>query len=198
MTKVGKSEIIGSLLSIEASISSTLESSSNNAMVDYCELSTDNFIADSSSVKRQVTKIKKSLSGVWKKSLNERKQAYWNNLRFQNTAVVYESWLGKENPVIIRKFRPKLIIGEHEEDRTIRKENALRNVEAEIRILKNKARRHETKFRQVDDEMQTIFSRKAQGEVFENLKDIWKNDCEREEIKSNEIWENKKNWLDNY
>lgn len=59
-----------------------------------------------------------------------------------------------------------MINGEHEEDRMIRKENALRNVEAEIRILKNKARRHETKFYQIDDEMQTIFSRKAQGEAF--------------------------------
>ena len=44
-----------------------------------------------------------------------------------------------------------------------------------------------------DEEMQTIFSRKAQGEVFESLKNIWKSDCEREEI-----WDNKKNWLDNY
>jgi predicted transposase YbfD/YdcC len=49
-----------------------------------------------------------------------------------------------------------LIFGEHEDDSKIRRENAVRNFEVEIKLLKNKAIKYELKFKQIDIEMFTM------------------------------------------
>lgn len=79
--------------------------------------------------------VKQSIFRIWKKSLNERKMVYWTYFRFGSTAVTYEKWLGKVNPVLPRKFRPIAIPGETEEDKEIRKEMALKTLESEVKIL---------------------------------------------------------------
>ena len=141
---------------------------------------------------------KKSIITVWKQSLNERKQNFWNFLKCQNTAVIYETWLGKENPVLPRKFRPKFIPGEHADDLFIRRENAIRNFEVEVKLLKNKASRYEAKYTVKDEEMYEIFHSKFDNDITESLENYWKSDCEREEMKSVEIWKRKQNWLETY
>ena len=78
---------------------------------------------------------------MWRKSLNEWKMAFWNHTRSINLAVVYEQWLGKEQTILLRKFRPLKIAGEAVEDKEIRREIALRNFEAEVKLLKNKTER---------------------------------------------------------
>jgi hypothetical protein len=85
---------------------------------------------------QNIYNIRKPILSLWKRKLNERKQSFWNYLRFQNTSVFYETWLDNDIPVLPNKFRPKLIFGEHEDDSKIRRENAVRNFEVEITLLK--------------------------------------------------------------
>jgi hypothetical protein len=59
---------------------------------------------------------------------------------------VFSSFLNNDIPVLPNKFRPKLIFGEQEDDSKIRRENAVRNFEVEIKLLKNKAISYELKF----------------------------------------------------
>ena len=87
-----------------------------------------------------VQAIRQQLWRIWRKSLNERKMAFWNHTRSINLAVVYDLWLGIEQPILPRKFRPMKIAGEAIEDTEIRRDTALRNFEAEVKLLKNKSR----------------------------------------------------------
>ena len=98
---------------------------------------------------------------------------FWNFLRFQNTAVIYEAWFGQELPVMPTKFQVKSIKGEHADDFQLRKENAIRNFEVEIMLLKNKSKRCEEKFHSVDAKLKDSES--------SNLKKFWKEKCEKEE-----------------
>ena len=113
--------------------------------------------------------IKQGIYRIWKRSLNERKLAYWNHLRFINTAVTYEKWLGKDDPVLPRKFRPLTIPGEADEDKEIRKEMAFKTMESEVRILKNKSKRNKADFIKFDQEMSEVIGRKTTGEVYDSL-----------------------------
>ncbi|CAC5370834.1 unnamed protein product [Mytilus coruscus] len=113
---------------------------------------------------QDVYNVRKSIISLWKRKLNERKQNFWNFLKSQNTVIIYETWLGKEMPVIQRKFRPKTIPGEHTDDVGIRRENAFRNFEVEIKLLKNKANRYEQNYKKIDEEMYETFVAKLNAE----------------------------------
>jgi hypothetical protein len=161
-----------------------------------CENNT--FTPDESSINTASYRIKQSMKYVWNRSLNERKQAYWNYLKFKNTAAIYSEWIKKDNPIIPRKYRPKIIPGEVDEDKDIRRETSLQLFEADIKILKNKSRRYENAFKQTDDEMCAIFEKKSDGEICRNLKKIWGKECKKEEEKSAAIFEKKLKWLKEY
>ena len=57
-----------------------------------------------------------------------------------------------------KKFQVKTIKGEHADDVQLRKENAIRNFEVEIMLLKNKSKRCEEQFNSVDREMEEIIN----------------------------------------
>ncbi|VDI56115.1 Hypothetical predicted protein [Mytilus galloprovincialis] len=101
-------------------------------------------------------------------------------------------------PVIPRKLRPKTIPGEHTDDINIRRENAIRNFEVEIKLLKNKANRYEHNYKKIDEEMYETFVAKFNAEVTESINNLWRSDCEKEETKSVQIWERKQLWLEEY
>ncbi|CAG2193816.1 unnamed protein product [Mytilus edulis] len=101
-------------------------------------------------------------------------------------------------PVIPRKLRPKTIPGEHTDDINIRRENAIRNFEVEIKLLKNKANRYEHNYKKIDEEMFETFVAKFNAEITESINNLWRSDCEKEEIKSVQIWERKQLWLEEY
>jgi len=149
-------------------------------------------------IAQQTINAKRTILQTWARLLNERKQHFWNYLRFQNTAVIYETWLGKEDPVLPRKFQVKQIPGEHQEDIFIRTENALRNFEVEIKLLKNKANRHEKKYTDVDKHTNEILISKFNNQILESLQQLWTEECRKEEEKSIGIWEKKQLWFDNY
>ncbi|CAG2207068.1 unnamed protein product [Mytilus edulis] len=147
---------------------------------------------------QDINNVRKSIISLWKRKLNERKQNFWNFLKSQNTVIIYETWLGKEMPVIPRKLRPKTIPGEHTDDINIRRENAIRNFEVEIKPLKNKANRYEHNYKKIDEEMFETFVAKFNAEITESINNLWRSDCEKEEIKSVQIWERKQLWLEEY
>jgi hypothetical protein len=68
----------------------------------------------------------------------------------------------------------------------------------EIKLLKNKAIRDELKFKQIDNEMFETFTFKFNPDILESMQDLWKNECQKEELKSVEIWKCKQSWLERY
>ena len=75
---------------------------------------------------------------------------------------------------------------------------ALRNFEAEVKLLKNKSRRPEGNFTRIDEEMAEIIKRKSEGVVQDELLKASEDDCKREELKSLRIWQKSKTWLEVY
>ena len=75
---------------------------------------------------------------------------------------------------------------------------ALRNFEAEVKLLKNKSKRQEGNFAKIDEEMAQIIKRKSEGVVQEELLKAWEDDCKTEELKSLTIWQKSKTWLEVY
>ena len=203
-TKTDNGSIISAILGIENKLSElrktttekTQRNEDNIVFIDE-EVS---FNADIQSIHQRATKIRRSIISVWKKSLNERKQAYWNYLKCDNTANTYTEWSEKEDPVLLRKFRLRDIPGEHEDDRQIRRDTAISAFKAEIRIMKNRAERYNTTYRKVDSEMSEIFERRSghNDEIRDKLITMWERECKDEEERSESIWIKKRDWLTSY
>ena len=144
-------------------------------------------------------RIKKSIITTWKRKLNDRKQAYWNNLKLTKTTAIYEKWALEDIPVMPRKFRPKAIPGENADDKDIRKDAALYRFTSEIKIMKNKAARNLTKYSSIDEEVRNLIKRKSEiREVQQWLINQWEAECRREEEKSMGFWMKRESWLNDY
>jgi len=193
ISRSANSNVLDNLSEIVSSISN-LSTVFSNEIAD-CEI---NFQPDIRSVVKTANGIKKSLIKIWKKSLNERKQAFWNSMKFTKISAIYENWLKQSTPVLPRKLRPINIPGEHEEDRAIRKENAIQNMKSEIKIINNKAERLSTLFKKIDSEMGEIFANGSEDDVLQKLQEMWQEACIREEEKSVQIWRKKEMWYNDY
>ena len=203
-TKTDNGSIISAILGIENKLLELRNTTSEKALRTEDDVviihEEENFAADIQSIHQRATKIRRNIISVWKKSLNERKQAYWNYLRSDKTANIYVEWLEKENPVLPRKFRPRTITGEHEDDRQIRRDTAISAFKAEIRIIKNRTERYRTAYVKVDSEMSEIFEKRSghNDEIRDRLNMMWKKECSNEEERSESIWAKTQDWLTNY
>jgi hypothetical protein len=54
------------------------------------------------------------------------------------------------------------------------------------------------KFKQIDNEMFEAFTSKFNLDILESMQDLGKNECQKEELKSVEIWKRKQSWLERY
>ena len=86
------------------------QSRSNTEMSEFIkELSESNIVKEAFRKRSQMKKI-------WFRLLNERKQAYWNALKSENLADIYENWLKRDEIIFPRKYRIKAIEGEPSEE----------------------------------------------------------------------------------
>ena len=66
-------------------------------------------------IKNEALRIRRSMNKIWRNNLNQRKQAFWNMLKNENTSVIYVDWFSRENAIIPKKFRSKTFANEPEE-----------------------------------------------------------------------------------
>lgn len=85
---------------------------------------------------KSVHEKKKEIT-IWKKMLNERKQAYWNAIRCENLADIYEKW--RQNK------EEKPIDNEPEEDTRIRRNLAIQKFDTEISLLRLRVPKYSAK-----------------------------------------------------
>lgn len=71
-------------------------------------------------IKNEAFRIRKSMNKIWRNNLNQRKQAFWNMLKNENTSVIYVDWFSRENAIIPKKFQSKTFANEPEELKKIR------------------------------------------------------------------------------
>jgi hypothetical protein len=145
-------------------------------------------------------KKKREMIGVWRKLLNERKQAYWNATRCENLADTYEKWRQKEQVTLPRKYRLKPINKEHEEpdeETKIRMNLAAQKLDAKITLLRVRVPKYKIKFENCDKQIFEEISRRTSEEITSNPQNLW-NKVEIEANKSEEILKSEQKWLDDY
>ena len=83
---------------------------------------------------------KRTISELWQNALNTRKQTYWNHYRAKKTTDVFHDLLQQDPPKIPRKFLPRRIEGEPEDELEIRKQLSIEKFRTEINLLQLRAK----------------------------------------------------------
>lgn len=141
---------------------------------------------------------KKKEITIWKKMLNERKQAYWNAIRCENLADVYEKWRQNKEVILPRKFRPKPINNEPEEETTIRRNLAIQKFDAEISLLRLRVPKYREKYENHDQVMHDEIANISSNDMQIKLRGLWEKETNQEKIKSDDLLRSKQKWLDDY
>ena len=81
-------------------------------------------------IKNEAFRIRKSMNKIWRNNLNQRKQAFWNMLKNENTSVIYVDWFSRENAIIPKKFQSKTFANEPEELKKIKEALSLEKMKA--------------------------------------------------------------------
>lgn len=154
--------------------------------------------SEQAGIRIDVHRHRKSIAPTWQQHLNKRKQLYWDSLNNENTAVIYETWIHKETKVIPKKFLMKEISNEDAREREIRKLSVINQFKAEINLLKIRADRQNAAYKKVDDDMTSFLENHFSDDTLEELKKLWSEETTNEEIKSQQKWISKQNWMEEY
>ena len=149
-------------------------------------------------IQAETLRIKNSMKQLWAKSLNQRKQAYWNMYKCDKTCMMYKIWREKETPILPRKFLMKEINGESAEETNIRKSLSLQKFDAEISLLLSRKRRYEERFNSIDEAMRTEIEERTSDTTHTKVLELWHNDIKKEEEKSRILWQRQQAWLEEY
>lgn len=141
---------------------------------------------------------KKKEITIWKKMLNERKQAYWNAIRCENLADVYEKWRQNKDVILPRKFRPKPIDNEPEEETRIRGNLAIQKFDAEISLLRLRVPKYRAKYTNHDQVMHDEIANISGDDIQIKLRGLWEQKTNQDKIKSDDLLRSKQKWLEDY
>lgn len=140
---------------------------------------------------------KKDIEATWKSQIVKRRDMYWEYYKRKEVAEIYTNEIKKDNPRMPRKFQPKEISGEPEEEHRMRKERAIKNMETEIQLMKLREKRKAKEYKEIDETMLELIQQKFEENetICCQLSNAWKKECELEEQKSSDIFKRKKEWL---
>lgn len=130
--------------------------------------------------------------------LNERKQAYWNAIRCENSADVYEKWRQNKEVILPRKFRAKPINNEPEEETTIRRNLAIQTFDAEISLLRLRVPKYRAKYENHDQVMHDEIANISSNDMQIKLRGLWEKETNQEKIKSDDFLRSKQKWLEDH
>lgn len=152
---------------------------------------------DSYYIKQESYKIRKYQLKMWRSSLNRRKIIYYNAIRSNTVATIYNSFLSSEEIFIPKKFREKVTKQDSQEQMKIKKELSIQKLQAQIKIMEIKTIQYTKKYQEIDEELLKNIKESSPERFQHSLFDLWKSDCQKEEEKSIKILQKKKEWLTN-
>ena len=135
------------------------------------------------------------MNKIWRNNLNQRKQAFWNMLKNENTSVIYVDWFSRDTAIIPKKFQSKTFPNEPEELKKIKEALSLEKMKAQAKLHHAVAVRNKAKFEEKDREMLNEIEKISSVHVRQQLQELWRNDCKKQEEKSQNLWEVKKSWF---
>ena len=148
---------------------------------------------------REAKLIKRNMENIWYRKLNDRRKQFWQKLRNENQAKIYESWRNQTPIIIPQQLQMHNVNGEPDDQRRRRERQVLDNFKTEKDLLELRAQSHEEKYKKTDDEMIAIISEKANGRCREILTTLWYEETKREEDVSTKRWKTQNEiWLKKY
>ena len=93
-----------------------------------------------------------------------------------------------------RKFLPKIIPNENKEETAIRQQLSLEKFKAEISLQKIRSRKYLERFQTLDAHMIAHFTMNYDNDIGNSLTELWENDCLKQQQKSVNIFDRKKDW----
>ena len=122
------------------------------------------------------------MNKIWRYNLNQRKQAFWNMLKNENTSVIYVDWFSTENAIIPKKFQSKMFANEPEELKKIKEALSLEKMKAQAKLHHAVAVRNKAKFEEKEREMLNEIEKISSVHVRQQLQGLWRNDYKKQEI----------------
>lgn len=147
------------------------------------------------SIEKNAYDLRRKYIFLWKKTLNDRKLAYYNKIRCENTAKVFEGFLERDPVFIPNKFKEVILQNDSQQIIDQKMELNIQKVTTDITKLKERA----TKYSSIVDKCENIIqadiiSKCDDFKVRQKLTEIWLADISREEVKSKVIWSKKETW----
>lgn len=146
----------------------------------------------------EASKIKTAMSNLWSYKLNKRKEAYWNMVKNQGHRDKYQDWVEREKIIVPRFLQKKEFTNEHEDQKAVRAKAALNDFKAEIELRDLRAKQHEERYKQLDEEMERCLKTKGDERVINSLLQMWRSETNYQESISVKRWQRSAKWLDDY
>uniref|UniRef100_A0A0L8FN67 Uncharacterized protein n=1 Tax=Octopus bimaculoides TaxID=37653 RepID=A0A0L8FN67_OCTBM len=97
--------------------------------------------------------IKNRIVHIRNEKLKVRKFSFWNMIKNNHKAEIYERWLNSTPIILPHKFQIKRIPNEQDQRRQLRENLTLEKMKTEIELLKLRALSNEEKLKNIDEEI---------------------------------------------
>ena len=138
-------------------------------------------------------KKKHGISATWHKKLNEIANSFHQTTFHDRTADIYQNW-ADSTLFLPKKFRGKRKPDQSEEQNEILNKLGFSKMKEEVIHLRSQAKKAAKRYEETRNYM-TLIDRKATGSVVQKLKDIWAEDVLKKEIKMEEHWKKREEFL---
>ena len=152
-------------------------------------------------LKLEITNLSNKLTRIetpkldWKKKMNQRKFAFYDALKNNSIAEIYEKALNSENVKIPKKLFKNPVSQHSTQEKELRKEMCLKNCEYEIKRLKLVADIKNKVVKEIDDEISDFYNAHYNSEEGDRRKHRWREMVEGEEQTSKVIWQKKRSFF---
>lgn len=110
---------------------------------------------------------------LWSYKLHKRKKAYWNMVKNQGHRDKYQDWIEREKIIVPKFLQKKEFTNEHDYQKAVRAKAALNDFKAEIELRDLRAKQHEERYKQLDEEMERCLKTKGDERVINSLIQMW-------------------------
>lgn len=149
----------------------------------------------------EAMKIKTSISQIWSKKLDARKDAYWAFVRNRGNLSFHEKWTSGEDSrqiIIPRKHQKFEIENEDINQKQLREKAVAQDFKMEMELERLQVESCMNTARQLDSEMHEIIKNRCNGRVAEICISYWVQDISRNEEISHKRWKHNERWLQKY
>ena len=143
-----------------------------------------------------VTRLIDAHKKIWNDLLTKRKMAFFNELKNNGKATIYENYLAREPPFIPKICREKDVIGQTSQEwLQLKKDRELANTSHNIEKMKTFAKHHAKVVEEVDEEIKKKFENQN-VEIRDKIAQIWQSEVAVEENVSRDLWKKSKDHLE--